>query len=174
MENETQIEIPEKHKEFFDSVLSMNGKIGTITYLKKLKPLKRAVNKGFNADIGKISIFQMRAGVDYESQAVVKEKHESGEVERKGLPPSLVKVDVGIYHNVDKDTWMLGVAPVHNENSVSKKVFFVDGKKTSLDEIVFEDLTLQDVLSKSEYTSKPASDWMMLNVDNIVSVTNVK
>ena len=77
-EQKEKTEIPLVYKPFFEKVNDRRGQISTVHYEKSLEVQKRVVKKhgGFGRIVKK-SVFQVRAGIDYENIKVVKEGHES-------------------------------------------------------------------------------------------------
>jgi hypothetical protein len=172
-EENKKTEIPAYLKPFFEKVVARRGKISTVEYEKECEPKKTIVKKF--GEIGKIekkSKFQVFAGRDYENIKTVKEAHESGERERRGLPESMEKIDVGIYHHKYKDSWYVGCQPVDNPHSIKVTKFYVDGVETDLDDIIVEDKTLRDVLYAKDIESKD-SDWINLTVENIKGLSGI-
>ena len=110
--------------QFFTEADKLAGKIATVTYAKKQKVRKSAPQ---DIEIVKRSTFQVRVGVEYANQKAVKEGHEDGTIERKGLPPSLVKITRSRYYNTKRDVAVLAVAPVNNENSPRSVEWLLDG-----------------------------------------------
>lgn len=173
--NDNNTNIPEKYREFFKNALSLKGRVATVVYEKELTVKKKFINH-VNG-IKKKSVFQIRPGVDYENIKVVKEKHESGERQRVGLPPSMKKIDVGIYHNTVKDDWYLGCAAVQNKFSSRKHEFILRDREIELEDVVCEidgkEYTLQNVLYSSDIKSTP-TEWYNLNVKNIKNLKPFK
>lgn len=136
-----------------------NGKFAVVTYRRPIVAKKRGSLNGRKVE--KMSKTQVRVGLDYNNQAAVIEKHESGEVEKKGLPASMVKISRTHYRNVVTGEDMIGCVPTQNRGEVA---FFVDGVETPLEQI-------QDSLPSSAFKSsgeKP--DWMFLKVKNILEI----
>lgn len=136
-----------------------NGKFAVVTYRRPIVAKKRGSLNGRNVE--KMSKTQVRVGLDYNNQTAVIEKHESGEVEKKGLPASMVKISRTHYRNVVTGDDMIGCVPTQNRGEVK---FFVDGVETPLEQI-------QDSLPSSAYKSsgeKP--DWMFFKAKNIVEI----
>ena len=157
-----------------ERVKALRGRISTVHYRKTCEPKKSLVKKF--GDIGKIekqSVFQVRAGIDYENIKTVKEKHESGERERKGLPDTMEKIDKGIYHHKIKDTYYIGCSPIINSHSVSKSVYLLNGEETSLDTVIVEDKTLADFLYSSDLKGHDDTEWVQLNTVNIESLSGI-
>ena len=136
-----------------------NGKFAVVTYRRPIVAKKRGSLNGRNVE--KASKTQVRIGLEYNNQAVVMEKHESGEVEKKGLPASMVKISRTHYRNINTGDDMIGCVPTQNRGEVA---FFVDGVETPLEQI-------QDALPTSAYKSsgeKP--DWIFFKVQHIVEL----
>lgn len=142
-------------------------------YHKTCEPKKKFVGEVGN--IVKKSRFQVRAGIEYENIQHVKEAHESGERERKGLPESMEKIDTACYHHKYKDRWYVGCTPIDNPNSVNTTVWEVDGEPKTLDEVVTSDgHTLREVLfAKDVNSNKEDKDWLYLPVENIKEFTGI-
>lgn len=137
-----------------------NGKFAVVTYRRPVEPKKRGSLNGRNVE--KMSTTQVRVGLDYNNQAAVIEKHESGEVEKKGLPASMQKISRTHYRNVNTGDDMIGCTPTQVRGGNVK--FFVDGVETPLEQI-------QDALPTSAYKSsgeKP--DWIFFKVQHIVEL----
>jgi hypothetical protein len=155
------------------------GKISTVHYKKDLDPKKTIVKKhGEIGKITKLSVFQVRVGVDYENIKTVKEAHESGERKRRGLPSTMEKIQKGIYHHLVKGNYYIGCAPVDNKYSINQTDYFIDGEPVGLGDIVVttEDsggLTLGDILYAGD-TKGHNSEWVQLDWDNIVSLSSIK
>lgn len=177
MNEQIQIEktpIPLHLKPFFEKVDERRGKVSTVVYRKELEPKKTIVKKfGEIGQIVKESTFQVRAGLDYENIKTVKEKHESGEVERRGLPASMEKIDRGVYHNKNNDKWMVGCQPVKNKHSVNYCRFLLDGVEIDLNDVVVEDQTLRDVLYSKDLKNNEDSEWINLDVTKIHKFSGV-
>ena len=172
-ENKTT-SIPLHLKHFFEKVDERRGKVSTVLYKKELEPKKIFVKKfGEIGNIVNESIFQVRAGIDYENIQTVKEKHESGEVQRRGLPPSMERIDRGVYYNKNTDKWMIGCQPSKNKNSIHKSRFLLDNVEIELDDIVVEDKTLRDALYARDLKSKEDSEWINLDVTKIKKFSGV-
>lgn len=170
---EEKPQIPMALRPFFKNVKDLKGKLSTVEYEKECDPKKK-----FVGEVGKVtkrSKFQVRAGIEYENIKTVKEAHESGERERKGLPESMVKVDTGCYHHKYKKRWYVGCTPVENPNSVNETIFEVDGEPKTLDEVVTSDgHTLREVLYAADVKSnKEDSEWLYLPQENIQEFTGV-
>lgn len=136
-----------------------NGKFAVVTYRRPIAAKKRGSLNGRNVE--KMSKTQVRVGLDYNNQTSVIEKHESGEVEKKGLPASMQKISRTHYRNVVTGDDMIGCTPTQNRGDVK---FFVDGVETPLEQI-------QNDLPTSAYKSsgeKP--DWMLFKVQHIVDL----
>jgi hypothetical protein len=139
-----------------------NGKFAVVTYRRPIVAKKRGSLNGRNVE--KMSKTTIRIGLDYNNQASVIEKHESGEVEKKGLPSSMVKISKTHYRNQITGEDMIGCVPNSGSYNVREVHFFVDGVETPLEQI-------QDALPSSAYKSsgeKP--DWMFLKVKNILEL----
>ena len=166
--------IPLHLKPFFEKVNANRGRVSTVLYVKELEPKKTIVKKF--GEVGKIikeSTFQVRAGIDYENIQTVKEKHDSGEVKRRGLPDSMEKIDVGVYHNKNNDKWMVGCQPSKNKHSVHTSRFLLDGREVDLDDVVIEDKTLREVLYAGDIKGSEDSDWINLDVTKIHKFSGV-
>lgn len=136
-----------------------NGKFAVVTYRRPIVPKKRGALNGCNVE--KMSKMQVRVGLEYNNQANVIEKHESGEVEKKGLPASMVKLSRTHYRNQVTGEDMIGCTPTQNRGEVK---YFVDGVETTLEQI-------QDDLPTSAYkSSEEKPDWILLKVKNIVDL----
>jgi len=160
--------IPFHLKGAFDQINGLKGRIGTLTYEKNIAKVKvkhKALLEG--KTLVKRSVFQVRAGIEYENIKLVKEKHESGERERKGLPDSMLKIEKGVYYHIFKEQFYVGCAPVHNENSVRTKEFILDGEVVELDHDLGGGVTLEDVLLAADKKSSNDADWMTLPIENV-------
>ncbi len=156
------------------------GKISTVHYAKEISPKKTIIKKyGEVGDIKKRSVFQVRVGIDYENIKTVKEAHESGERERRGLPSTMEKLDKGVYHHKIKDSYYIGCSPVHNQNSINNTEYSIDGKVVKLDDIIInvdgveQGLSLSDILYSKDMKSHD-SDWVQLEWGNIESLSSIK
>lgn len=155
------------------------GKISTVNYKKNIQPKKSIVKKyGEIGNITKKSTFQVRTGIDYENIKTVKEAHQNGETQRKGLPPSMEKIQTGIYHHIHKDLYYIGCAPVHNKLSINESHYFIDDKEYKLDDIIInksvdEQLTLSDIIYAKDQKNHD-SEWIQLEWNNIVSLSSIK
>lgn len=165
--------IPPYLKPFFDKVTKQRGRISTVHYESPIEIQKSAIKKfpelGDHRVVKK-SKFQVRAGIDYENISVVKEKHESGEVKRKGLPESMEKIDTGVYHNKYTNQWYVGCEPSKNSHSIHEVVYEVDGEPINLDDSVVEGKTWRDIFYSKD-VNKKESDWINLKVENITKFT---
>jgi len=155
-------------------IKNLRGRISTVHYSKKCEPKKSLIKKfGDIGDIKKSSVFQVRAGIDYENIATVKEKHESGERERVGLPESMVKIDSGLYHHKYTNKYYIGCAPIKNSNSVKRVQWYVNDNPVELDTIIIEDKTLADFLYSKDTKGHDNTDWLNLCVTNIESLSGI-
>jgi hypothetical protein len=167
-------EVPLYLRAAFDMINAKKGQIGTMDYRKTVDKVKKKYEAFFEGKkIVKRSVFQVRAGINYENIAVVKEGHETGQVERKGLPDSMVKVETGIYYNENTDVFYVGCGGVTNTNSVRYSEFTVDGKTVELDAVIgFHDtldknITLRDALYAKDIKSSSEALWLTLPIKNI-------
>ena len=166
----------ENEEELIAKVKALSGAVSTCHYHKDLEPKKTLVKKF--GDIGKIekkSVFQVRAGIDYENIKTVKEKHESGEVERKGLPESMEKRAKGVYKHKYKGSYYIGCQPLagKNPNSVHTSDYYLDGEKVELDTIIVEDKTFGDFLYAKDLPKDDDREWINLDVENIESLSGM-
>lgn len=136
-----------------------NGRFAVVTYRRPIEPKKRGFLKGHTVE--KLSKMQVRVGLDYNNQAAVIEKHESGAVEKKGLPASMVKLSRSHYRNNVTGEDMIGCVPTQNRGEVK---FFVDGVETPLAQIE------NDLPSSAFKSSSEKPDWILLKVKNIVDI----
>lgn len=169
-----------KLKEIKSKIKSHAGKISTVYYTKQIEPKKTITKKyGDIGEIKKSSVFQVRVGIDYENIKTVKEAHESGERERRGLPPTMEKLDKGVYHHKVKDSYYIGCSPVRNANSINKTDYFINGKKVELGDIIITvdgdktDLCLDDVLYAKDLKGHD-SEWVQLEWNNIQALSSIK
>jgi len=173
MKEDNKTQIPVYYKPFFEQVINQRGKISTVKYEKQIE-VKKQIIKKYDPDlfgtIKKKSSFQVRAGIDYENISVVKESHESGQRERKGLPENMEKIDVGIYHHKYSDQWYIGCAPIKNEHSLHITEFYHNDELISLDDIAVDDKTWKEILYAKDIKSQ-SSEWMQLRVQNIKDFT---
>jgi hypothetical protein len=116
-------------------------------------------------EILKRSTFQVRVGVEYANQATIKEGHETGEIERKGLPESLKKLSRSHYLNLKRNEHVLAVAPVANAHSPKKVEWIMDGKPVEF-EIVEPYLYAQR-------SSDSMPNWFTLDYSCIESLSGV-
>lgn len=137
-----------------------NGKFAVVTYRRPVEPKKRGSLAGRNVE--KASKTQVRIGLDYNNQTAVIEKHESGEVEKKGLPASMVKISRTHYRNINTGDDMIGCTPTKVRGG--NVTFFVDGVETPLEQIQSE-LKTKDYQSSGE-----KSDWIFFKVQHIVEL----
>ena len=137
-----------------------NGRFAVVTYRRPIVAKKRGSLNGRNVE--KMSKTQVRIGLEYNNQAAVIEKHESGEVEKKGLPASMVKISRTHYRNVVSGEDMIGCVPTQNRGEVA---FFVDGVETALEQIQ-EDLPT----SAYKYYGEEKPDWVFFKVKNILEI----
>jgi hypothetical protein len=153
-----------KHTEqFFTNADALAGKIATVTYAKAQKIRKSHADLG--AIIIKRSTFQIRVGVEYANQAVVKEGHESGTIERVGLPSSLEKISRSRYRNTKRNVDVLAVAPLSNANSPRTTEWILNGES-----VPFE--TVEPYL----YAQRKAGDspkWFTLDMESIESLSGI-
>jgi hypothetical protein len=141
-----------------------NARFAVVTYRRPLEPKKRGSLNGRNVE--KMSKTQVRVGLEYNNQAAVIEKHESGEVEKKGLPASMVKISRTHYRNVVTGDDMIGCTPTENRGEVK---FFVDGVETPLEQIQHE---IKSKDYKSYGDEKP--DWIFFKVKYLVGLTPIE
>ena len=137
-----------------------NGKFAVVTYRRPIVAKKRGSLNGRNVE--KASKTQVRIGLEYNNQTAVIEKHESGEVEKKGLPASMQKISRTHYRNVVTGEDMIGCTPTQVRGG--NVTFFVDGVETPLEQI-------QNEIPTSAYKSsgeKP--DWIFFKVKNILEI----
>lgn len=168
--------IPLHLKPFFEKIEKLAGRVSTVNYKKDLD-VKKSIGKKYpeleGIKVTKESIFQVRCGIEYENIKTVKEAHESGDRERKGLPPSMVRVQKGVYYNKDKGVWYVGCGGTQNTNSVRKRTFFVNGEPLSLDDEVIKGVKLSDLLYSKDTSDSSPSEWFQLAVENITKLTGI-
>jgi len=134
---------------------------GQIATLGTERPAK--VYKDVAHDVRKRSTFQMRLGLAYSNQAIVKEKHASGEVEKVGLPEGW-KVLSAIAVETKWGKTLVRGAPTRNAHSVKKAVWLLDGKEV-------EKSAVEDMLLASEKkASNSDQDWIYIKPENLISL----
>ena len=116
-----------KTDKIFADADALAGRIATITYAKRQKIRKAFESE--NVTIVKRSTFQVRVGVEYGNQAVIKEGHETGAIQKVGLPESLEKISRSRYWNKKREVDVLAVAPVANANSPRKTEWLLNGEE---------------------------------------------
>jgi hypothetical protein len=139
--------------EILVSVMSKKGQFGRARWRKALK-----TRKGVQGKVEKVTSMSIRAGVDYDSMKVVKEKRESGELpaENAGLPwGQWVEFPYLIAH---KDKHYLRLYP--NGNGKIETQYFLNGSPATMEEI--SSYVLASELPKGE---KP--DCITVSLENI-------
>jgi len=145
----------------FATADKLAGKFATIVYAKeqKVRPAFRETNT-----ILKRSTFGVRVGVEYANQAKIKEGHESGSIERVGLPASLKKITRSRYLNLKRNVDVLAIAP--NSNAPRKTEWVLNGSV-----VPFEKVETFLYAQRKAGTDSPA--WMTLDFDNIEKLSGV-
>lgn len=139
-------------KEMAKQLEAFSGQIATVTTERPAKTFKSVTD-----EITKRSTYQVRFGVAYGNQAVVKEKHESGEVEKQGLPAGWTVKSV-VEVETSKGNTLFRAAPSHNAHSVRKAEWFLNGKP--VDQSAIDDKLLAS--EKKEYHG----DWIYIKPEN--------
>lgn len=148
----------EKQNSIINLASTLHGQIASIVYRKEAKTKKACTDT-----IIKTSKFQVRVGINYANQAIVKEKHGTGQVERKGLPDSMEKLSNCVYRNKVTGRIYLGVCPTRNANSKKTTQWTING-------VQVEFTTIESSLLASEKGKKETPDWLLLPIENIVSI----
>ena len=122
-------------KEILARLAQYKGQIATLGTERPAKVFKTVTH-----EVRKRSLFQMRLGVAYSNQAIVKEKHASGEVEKVGLPEGWKVINPIAVETKYGKTLVRG-APSRNSHSVKKAVWLLDGKE--VEKSAVEDMLLE-------------------------------
>ena len=131
---------------------------GAFTTLTTKRPLKVFKNSG--VELFKESTFQLRVGHSYNNQKEVKEKHESGEREKVGLPDYLERLDNIFVKHKKKQTIYLSGQPAGNKSESR----FLDNKGN---EISWNDIQ-GFLLASEKRSSSEKSDHVRISIDNII------
>jgi hypothetical protein len=107
--------------------------------------------------IQKHAVYRARVGHKYENQAAVKDKHESGEVEKTGMPDWQEYVSPAIRRHKTKKTEYLGFQPLE------VKVEFTKGGEV-VDKSEIADFLLS---SEKQERSEGLPDWMTVGLDTV-------
>ncbi len=147
----------ETHFDALSYLLTRKGQIVTITARRSMKTLKST-----QAMIEKLSVFQARAGINYDNVKAVKEKRESGELpaENAGLP-------WGEWHQFPyvirhKGKFYFRLYTVAN-NFTPKTVYFVNGVES-------DRATVEPLCLASEFYDK-ITDCFTYPLEGILSVS---
>lgn len=139
------------------NLLAKKGQFGTIQWRKALKTYKGTTDK-----IEKSVTMSMRAGIDYDNMAIVKEKRVNGELpsENAGLPwGKWVAFPYLILH---KEKHYVRVYP--NGNGKIETEYFCNGAPTTLNEI-------RHLLLASEIPSGEHPDCITVTLENITHLS---
>lgn len=160
-------------EQLIESVKQLSDKVSTIHYHKKLEPKKTMVKKfGEIGEIEKRSIFQVRAGVNYEDVVVIEEKDEETDSDKPAKQPTMEKIGDGVYRNRFSKKLFIGSQPVNDEDFKSESNYYVDGKQTDLNEPIVEDKTLADFIYAADLPKDGGEDreFQYLGVENIEEI----
>lgn len=164
----------ENEKQLIESVKKLSDKTSTIHYHKKLEPKKTMVKKfGEIGEIEKRSVFQVRVGVNYEDVVVIEEKDEEIDPDKPKKQPTMEKIGDGVYRNRFTQKVFIGSQPINNKDFKAESNYYVDGKKTDLNEPIIEDKTLTDFLYAADLPKggdKEVRDFQYLGVENIEKI----
>lgn len=161
--------------QLIESVKQLSDKVSIIHYHKKLEPKKTMVKKyGDIGEIEKRSIFQVKAGVNYEDVVVIEEKEEATDSDKPKKQPTMEKIGDGVYRNRFTQKLFIGSQPVSNDDFKSESNYYVDGKQTDLNEAIVEDKTLTDFLYAADLPKDENSgdrEFQYLGVENIEKIS---
>lgn len=150
-----------KTVEQLNSILS--GVAGRIVTVKTSRPVKvKKSSPLFGHELTKQSVMSLRAGIDYNNTKKVIAGHESGEIEKRGLPEGWNKLSKVLYETA-KGTHLLGFQPNPNPAAICESEYFLDGEKVEFFEIE------EDILA-SEKSKGDTPLWITLKPENIKEV----
>jgi len=152
-------------EEFFVKAEAKKGRICVVEYQRPVKIKKRS--EWYGRNIVKYSKYKVRVGINYANQAVVKEKHESGEREKVGLPDHMEKLSSCHYKHKHKGTHYLGLTPNKGPHDKKEVKYYENGK-----EIAWEDLESHVLASEKNNSSE--NDWITLDYSRIISLSGVE
>lgn len=147
----------------FEAVNAKAGQITTIVYKRPVKVKKKGPLA--NSKVEKISMFLVRTGLEYNNQKVVQEGHESGEIQKLGLPDYMEKLSRVHYRNKNNGKDFIGVTP-YNVKGKPQTVWVVDGEIKELEDI-------KEHIYASEYGERDSRKWMYLDIERVYFITNV-
>jgi hypothetical protein len=143
-------------QEMINQLNQYSGQVATVTTERPAK-----VYKDVSEDIRKRSTYQVRFGVAYGNQAVVKEKHESGEVEKVGLPAGWTVISPVAVKTSKGDT-LLRAAPSRNTHSIREAEWFLNGKPVEKSQVEH----MLTAAERKEYSG----DWIYIKPENFVAL----
>jgi hypothetical protein len=141
----------------------------TVEYRRPADVLKRQIGDNI---IEKWSRFQMRFGIAYGNQEIVKEQHLSGEVEKLGLgkwEENVINpdgtVDKIVTRNKDNGQLYLNGGPTYNKHSVHEAKWFLNGKEVAYEEV-------EPFLSAREKAEKKTT-WLKVRPELVLSINGI-
>lgn len=111
-------------------LLAKAGQYVRIRYSRKAETLKICT-----ASIVKETETTLRAGVEYNNQERVIEGHESGAIEKLGLPESIIKLSKVLFFNTKTLSYLFGFCPAYGPNNKRER-WLVNGHETSKENIL--------------------------------------
>jgi len=111
-------------------LLAKAGQYVRIRYSRKAETLKICT-----ASIVKETETTLRAGIEYNNQERVIECHESGAIEKLGLPDSIVKLSKVLFFNTKTLSYLFGFCPAYGHNNKRER-WIVNGQETDKDNLL--------------------------------------
>ena len=160
VEQDNAREFPQAWKASMNAILGLirdaeahKGRIHTLRTTRDVKTLKTYDGPR----IQKHAVYSARVGHDYANQSAVMEKHESGEVQKMGMPAWQRYVSPAIREHKDTGKKYVGFQPL------SVKVEFTKGG-----EIVGKDEIAPFLLaSEKQERAEGLPDWMTVGLDTV-------
>lgn len=109
----------------------------------------------------KASVLQLRVGHSYYNQKATIEAHESGEREIWGLPSWASVIDEHFIQSTSGKILLRG----QPSGNPAKSSFTVNGETVEFDSIASE-------LTAKEQPKSEKSDWLYINIDNILAINS--
>jgi len=141
-------------KEMLKELETHTGQVSTVVTERPAHTYKGTV-----ADVRKHSEYQVRFGVKYGNQAVVKEKHESGEVQKTGLWNGWEEISPVAIRKIATGQVLLRAAPSRNTHSVKRASWLLNGKEVNKEEV--------DHLLTSKEKRESGGDWVYIHPENL-------
>jgi hypothetical protein len=150
----------DKTKQLSDTLLAVAGRIVTV---KTRRPAKvKKSSPIHDQELVKESVISLRSGIEYNNTKKVIAGHETGEIEKKGLPDGWTKHNKVLYETA-KGNFLLGFQPNSNPNAICESRYLLDGEEVEFFEI-------EDDLLASEKRKGETPKWLTLKPENITEI----